>query len=379
VEGPVLLVLTYSSARKPRDLNPAPTIVGQRGVPGGRCRGPARRFAVVPGLNGAVIETPHTRAYRKGLLEAEGFSVARVSDFLDDEDTTVWVDLCGPTVDELHELADELGLHELAVEDALGRHQRPKLDHYASHLFMACHSVAIDRETAELTIVEIDMFLGPRWIITVRKDTGFDMRTVMDRCDRVADLADTGVAFVVYSLLDVIVDGYFDAVETFDEYYDDVSEEIFSESPLEPQQQKHWFQMRQALVKFHRLAFPLREAISSLMRREHDLVGSEIYPYYQDLYDHVLRITESTDSLRDLVSTIVETNLSLRDYRQNQVMKKVTSWAAIVAVPTLVTGFYGMNVKYPGITTVWGAWAATLLILVTSLTLYVTFKRKDWL
>ena len=339
----------------------------------------ARPFRAVHGLNGAVIETPHTRVYRKGLLEAEGFPVEQVSDYLEDDATTVWVDLCGPTVDELHELADELGLHELAVEDALGRHQRPKLDHYASHLFMACHAVSVDPESAELGIVEIDMFLGPRWIITVRKDAGFDMGQVMDRCDRVADLADTGVAFVVYALLDVIVDGYFEAVETFDEYYDEVSEEIFSEKPLEPQQQKHWFQMRRALVKFHRLAFPLREAISSLMRREHDLVDSTIYPYYQDLYDHVLRITESTDSLRDLVSTIVETNLSLRDYRQNQVMKKVTSWAAIIAVPTLVTGFYGMNVRFPGIATEWGAGLAAALIVVTSVSLYFTFKRNDWL
>ncbi len=326
-----------------------------------------------------MIETPHTRAYRKGLLEAEGFSVARVSDYLEQSDTIVWVDLCGPTVDELHDLADELGLHELAVEDALGRHQRPKLDHYASHLFLACHSVRVDPESAELEIVEIDMFIGDRWVITVRKDAGFDMSTVMDRCDRVIDLADTGVGFIVYALLDVIVDEYFDAVETFDEYYDDVSEEIFSEQPLEPQQQKHWFRMRQALVKFHRLAFPLREAISSLMRREQGLVNPEIYPYFQDLYDHVLRITESTDSLRDLVSTIVETNLSLRDYRQNQVMKKVTSWAAIIAVPTLVTGFYGMNVRFPGIATEWGAGLAAALIVVTSVSLYFTFKRRDWL
>ena len=102
------------------------------------------------------------------------------------------------------------------------------------------------------------------------------------------------------------------------------------------------------MVRFHRLVVPMREAVSSLMRREHAAVSEELYPYYQDVYDHILRVSESTDSLRDLVSTIVETNLSLRDYRQNQIVKKVSSWAAIIAVPALITGYYGMNVPYPG-------------------------------
>lgn len=326
-----------------------------------------------------VIDAPHTRVYRQGRLEAEGFPIAQVSDFLAEDGTMVWVDLCGPTVDELHTLAAELGLHELAVEDAFGPHQRPKLDHYATHLFLACHAVSVDEATAELQISEIDTFIGDRWVITVRKENGFDMQQVFDRCDRVSDLAHTGVAFVVYAMLDVLLDGYFDTVEAFDEYYDDISDSIFSERPLQPPQQKHWFQMRQALIRFHRIVFPLREAISSLIRREHDLVSVDIHPYYQDLYDHVLRITESTDSLRDLVSTIVETNLSLRDYRQNQVMKKVTSWAAIIAVPTLVTGFYGMNVRFPGIATQWGTGVAVVVMVVASTVLYLQFKARDWL
>ncbi len=115
------------------------------------------------------------------------------------------------------------------------------------------------------------------------------------------------------------------------------------------------------------------------MRREQGAVAEHLYPYFQDVYDHVLRVTESTDALRDLVSTIVETNLSLRDYRQNQVMKKVTSWAAIIAVPTLVTGYYGMNVPYPGFARHWGYVVSSLLIVVLSLVLYLQFRRRDWL
>jgi magnesium transporter len=137
--------------------------------------------------------------------------------------------------------------------------------------------------------------------------------------------------------------------------------------------------MRRALVKFHRLAVPLREAVSGLMRREHQAIDDTLDPYFQDVYDHVLRVTESTEALRDLVSTIVETNLSLRDYRQNQVMKKVTSWAAIIAVPTLITGYYGMNVPYPGFARDWGAWISAALIVVVSGALYALFRRREWL
>ena len=240
---------------------------------------------------------PQTRVYAKGVLQAEGFEVARVSDFLAESDTVVWVDLCGPSLEQLHELADELGLHELAVEDALGPHQRPKLDHYDTHLFFSCHAVSLDRDAGDLRTNEIDAFIGDRWLITVRKDEGFSMGAVLEHWDRSPTLAAFGVSFLLYGLLDVVIDGYFDTVSVFDEYYDDVAEGIFSDQPLPPDQQKHWFRMRQALIQFHRLALPLREAVSGLMRHDQMAISGEIYPYYQDVYDHILRVSDSTDAL----------------------------------------------------------------------------------
>lgn len=320
-----------------------------------------------------------TRVYRNGVLETEGFPVSEVSEFLRDHDAVVWVDLCGPSKAQIHELAIELGLHELAVEDALGEHQRPKLDRYESHLFLSTHAVRVDVESSALRTTEIDAFINAHWMITVRKDDGFSMVPVLQRWDRSTDLAKHGVGFLLYGLLDVIVDGYFDAVQAFDDYYDEVSEIIFAEHPLDPAQQQHWFKMRQALVRLHRLVVPMRETVSGLMRREQSAFAESLYPYYQDVYDHILRVTESTDALRDLVSTIVETNLSLRDYRQNQVMKKVTSWAAIIAVPTLVTGYYGMNVPYPGAGETSGVVVSTGLALGLSAGLFVLFRRRDWL
>jgi magnesium transporter len=291
----------------------------------------------------------------------------------------VWVDLCGPDRAQLVEKAGELGLHELAIEDALSAHQRPKVDHYESHLFLTAHAVTVDRTTASLVETEIDAFIHPRWLITVRKNEDFDVDAVVRRWDRSADLAGHGVSFLLYGLLDVVVDDYFDAIQVFDAYYDEVSEGLFSDRPLDPSEQRHWFQMRQALVRFHRYVVPLREAVSTLMRREHDLAAGGLYPYFQDVYDHILRVTESSDALRDLVATIVETNLSLRDYRQNLVMKRVTSWAAIIAVPTLITGYYGMNVPYPGALRTWGVVTSAVLMVVVSGGLYLQFRRKEWL
>jgi magnesium transporter len=330
-----------------------------------------------------TVEAPvgqvQTRMYRKGVVEDEGFPLADVSEHLEEREAVVWVDLCGPNPHELHELATELGLHELAVEDALGPHQRPKLDHYATHLFLSCHAVQLDRDSWELIDLEVDAFVGDRWLITVRDDDQFPMNTVVQRWDRSPELAVHGVSFLLYGLLDVVVDGYFDVVRAFDEYYDEISESIFDERPLDATKQRDWFHMRRALVKFNRLVAPTRETVSALLRREQTVVVEDLYPYYQDVYDHVLRVSEATDSLRELVATIVETNLSLRDYRQNQIVKKVSSWAAIIAVPAAITGYYGMNVPYPGSGDQWGFILSSVLLVVASFSLYLLFRWRNWL
>src|SRR5262249_14626561 len=156
---------------------------------------------------------------------------------------------------------------------------------------------------------EIDAFVSARWLVTVRENDDFDFDLVVRRWDRSPDLAKYGPSYLLYGLLDVVVDSYFDVVSAFDTYYDEVSEGIFSEQPLEPSKQRHWFEMRRSMVAFHRLAVPMREAISALMRREQTAVPDELYPYYQDVYDHMLRVSESSDALRDLVNAIVDTNL----------------------------------------------------------------------
>jgi magnesium transporter len=213
----------------------------------------------------------------------------------------------------------------------------------------------------------------------VRDSDQFTLDSVIARCDHLPDLAAHGPAYVLYALLDVIVDDYFDAIEVFDGYYDQVADRIFSEHPLEPAQQRGWFVVRQMMVRFHRLVGPMREAVSALMRREHGAIPDALYPYYQDVYDHILRVNESSDFLRDLIGGIVETNLSLRDYRQNLIVKRVSSWAAIISVGAVITGYYGMNVPYPGSGQISGVISSTAILVLAAVVLYLIFRRRDWL
>jgi magnesium transporter len=319
-----------------------------------------------------------TRVYRAGALDDEDFPLSDVARHLG-TDGLVWVDFVQPGAGELTELADELGLHELAIEDALAPHERSKIDRYPTHLFLTCHAVRFRPEDRHLETTEVDAFVGDRWVVTVRASDEYDIGPVLRRWDEAPDLVAIGPGALVYALLDDIVDRYFDALGRFDAYYDEVSDGVFSEHPLRVDQQREWFETRRALSKFHRLVLPLREALSGLVRRQHDIVAPVMQPYWQDLYDHVIVVSESTDSLRDLVSSLVDANLSLRDYRQNVVMKKVSSWAAIVAAPTLVTGFYGMNVPFPGSGETAGVVVSSLLVVGVSVALYVIFRRRDWL
>lgn len=327
----------------------------------------------------SVMAQTLTRVYRAGVLEAESFPVAEVSDYLDERDTVVWVDFSDPSAEELAELAEELGLHELAVEDVMGPEQRPKLDRYDTHLFLTAYHLSLDLDTPRLEGLEVYAFFNDRWLVTVRRGDGFPIREVMARCDRSPKLQVYGVGFLLYSLLDVIVDEYFSIVAAFDDYYDDVTDDLFAEQSVEPSRQRHWFEMRRETVRFHRVVVPMREAVSALMRHEREVVPEGLYPYFQDVYDHILRVTEASDGLRDLVTAIVETNFSLRDYRQNLIVKKVSGWAAIIAVPAMITGYFGMNVPFPGSGQVAGVIVSTLLIAGASLGLYFVFRRNDWL
>ncbi|MEU6148793.1 magnesium transporter CorA family protein [Actinosynnema sp. NPDC047251] len=320
-----------------------------------------------------------TRLYRHGVLEAEGLPVREVARHLHDEGVVLWIDLCGPSQDELAGLADELGLHALAVEDALHAHERPKLHQYDTHLFLSAYAVRLDESTGRLEHSELSAFVTRRALVTVRDDDRFDMDLVVARWDESPDLAASGVGYLAHGLLDCVVDSHFEAVQALDEHIEHLEDQVFAERPNDVDLQRRALALRKSLVTLRRVVLPMREVVNGLMRRDHDLVDSRLMPYFQDVYDHVLRASEWTESLREMVATIRETQLNIQGNRLNLIMKKVTGWAAIIAVPTAVTGFYGQNVPYPGFGEAWGFWVSTAAMLLMSGGLYVTFKRRDWL
>ncbi|HEX3785496.1 MAG TPA: magnesium transporter CorA family protein [Pseudonocardiaceae bacterium] len=320
-----------------------------------------------------------TRAYRAGNLVEENFPVAAVSDHLAEPDTTVWVDLCAPDTVDLKVVAEELGLHELAVEDAVEHRQRPKLDHYATHDFLSMYAVWLDKKTGELELSELAVFVTPRALVTVRKDDRFQVQRVIDRWDAAPELTEHKVGFLLHGLIDFVVDGHFDTVQELDEEIENLEDLLFDERSPGSDVQRRTFELRKSLVRLRKVVLPMRELVNTLMRRDVKAISPEMAPYFQDVYDHVLRATEWTESLRDLVTTILETNLTIQGNRLNIITKKVTSWAAIIAVPTAVTGFYGQNVPFPGFSAEHGFLTSCSLIIVLSVILYIVFRRKDWL
>ena len=320
-----------------------------------------------------------TRLYRSGVLEAENFPVQNISEHLTQPGVTVWLDMCAPDEQDLAAISEELDLHRLAVEDAVQEHQRPKLDRYDSHLFLTVYGVALDMTSGELETLEVAAFVTRKALVTVRKSERFNIDGVVARWDGSPDLAKFGVSFLLHGLLDFVVDGHFCTVQALDDEIEALEDLLFDDKRPALAVQRRSFELRKSLVRLRRVVLPMREVVNSLIRRDLHVVDEAMGPYYQDVYDHVLRATEWTESLRDLVTTILETNLTIQGNRLNVITKQVTSWAAIIAVPTAITGFYGQNVPYPGFQQESGFYTSTVMIVVFSVGLYVLFRRRGWI
>jgi magnesium transporter len=323
------------------------------------------------------MESVRTRSYRDGALAKEDFPLAEVSDHLEDPDSTVWVDLCAPVEADLQAVADELGLHELAVEDALNHDQRPKLDRYASHLFLTVYSAKLARD-GRLKVGELSVFVTDRAVVTVRRPDGFDLDELVRRWDS-ANLVQSGSGFLLHGILDLVADGHLEAARRLDEELDQLEGRLFDERPQPAVLHRKAAKLRRSLSQLRRIAMPMREIVSGFLRHDGHLVGEELRPYFHDVLDHAQHTLEWTDSLREMAATIRETQLNIQGNQLNLIMKKVTGWAAVIAVPTAISGFYGMNVPYPGFQQPWGFWTSSIAIAGLSVGLYAFFKRRDWL
>ncbi|MFM5951241.1 MAG: magnesium transporter CorA family protein, partial [Micrococcales bacterium] len=272
-----------------------------------------------------------SRHYVGGTLTDTDFELEFVSNFAKKRHA-VWFDLVDPTPADIEKLAEELDLHELAVEDSIKGRQRPKLDYYESHLYITLYQAKFDRDAGEVGLAEISIFVTKYAVVTVRRGSGFDMAAVEKRWDDSSELAVYGTAFLLWGILDVVIDGYFDIVQPLDEELEALEDIMFAPARTDTLIQRRSYQLRKALVQLRRVAVPIREVINPLLKHNGDILHNDMMPYYQDLYDHTMRVADWSESLRDLVTTLLETHLTIQGNRLNQIMKQVTSWAAIIAV-----------------------------------------------
>jgi magnesium transporter len=319
-----------------------------------------------------------TRVWRKEVLEKEDFPMSAVSDYLQENDTLVWADLCLPDQDDLNQLADELGLDPLAVEDALEHHERPKIDRYPSHLFVTTYGMSTNAEN-ELRLSRVSAFVLPRALVTVR-GPDFDIEPVVRAWDDNPDLLEFGPKALLYGLLDVVVDGHLSCLQEIDDRVEDAEDRLFDQQPRSGHDiQRQTYMLRRQMTGIRKVVLPMRDVADTLIRHADPAHPTELTERLRDLHDHVVRTNEWNDGLRDTVATMFDVGLSLANANLNQVVRKLSGWAAIIAVPTAVTGFYGQNVPYPGSGTMWGFLVSTVVTIALAIGVYAIFKRKGWL
>ena len=315
-----------------------------------------------------------TRGWRDGRPAPSNPDAHPETALLTTTDTVTWVDLLDPDEAELSAVAGRLGLDPLAVEDALSEHERPKALRYGDSLFVTAYTLTPDGATAR-----ISMFVLAGGILTVRLGDLFEIDEVAHNITENCGLLRFGCRALELMLLDAVVDGYTARVDRIDEQLD-VLEEMLFDAHRTRQVAIDTFTLHKDVGMLRRVVLPMRDVAGGVVRRTAaDATQRELLPFAEDVYDHVMRAADWTDGLRDAVESVRSTNLALVDNRLNEVMRKLTSWAAIIAVPTAVTGYFGQNVPYPGFGKEWGFWLSLLMMIAIAAGLWVAFRRKHWL
>ncbi|WP_298460807.1 magnesium transporter CorA family protein [uncultured Cellulomonas sp.] len=321
----------------------------------------------------------HNRMYRRGRVELEDVDADRVAGLLAQPDTVLWLHLDSPGDADLAALTRTLGISALAAEDLVRTGQRTKVTRHPGYLLMTVYLTRVDPVAAALTATELGVIASDRWLVTVRKSGDLDVAELRAGWDAGADLAVHGVAFLVHGLLERAVDSHFDAVQQLDDAVDALEAGLFADGSSDTTTHVHSYAIRKALVGLRRVVLPMREVLLAFTRRDVHAVDDAMVPYFADVYEQVLRVTEWTETLRDLVTTIGESTLQVQNNRINEVMRRLSAWAAIFAASTAITGFYGMNVLFPQVASAAGAITASALLVLSTLALIVFFRGRRWL
>ena len=300
-----------------------------------------------------------------------------ISDYVNRRECFVWVALSDPAPEELAEMQAEFGLHALAVEDAHHGHQRPKIEEYGDSLFCVLHSVQITGE--ELNVGEVAIFVGPNYVLSVRSRTEQGFAGVRARCEHEPHLLKHGSGFVLYALMDTIVDRYFPVVDALEDELERIEERIFEGSAPRGNIEALYTNKRKLTVLKHAVE-PLLEATGKLHGGRVPKVCADTQDYFRDVSDHLVRINQSIDALRDMVTTAISVNLSLITLHENETTKQLAAYAALLMVPTLIAGIYGMNFEYmPELKWTFGYPISLAAMAGIDLYLYFRFRKTGWL
>ena len=315
-------------------------------------------------------------AYQDGRKLAD-IDIDAISDYVSKPECFVWVALKDPTPEELEEMAKEFDLHPLAVEDARHGHQRPKIEEYGDSLFAVAHTIEL--RDHELVQGEVAIFVGPNYILTVRQHTEQGFASVRARTEREPDLLRHGSGFVFYALIDAIVDRYFPVVDALEVQLEKIEERIFTEASPRTSI-RELYTLKHKLMVMRHVVEPLIEVVQKLYGGRVPPVCIGVQDYFRDVNDHLLRVSQQLDGLRDMVITAMSVNLSMITMSTGEVTKRLAAYAALVAVPTLIAGIYGMNFdRMPELRWAFGYPFAVAAMVVIDVFLWRRFRKAGWL
>jgi magnesium transporter len=320
----------------------------------------------------------NSAAYSNGMRIGE-VPIDDASDVLRKRDHFVWIGLFEPSEELLQRVQKQFGLHDLAIEDAHSAHQRPKLERYEDSLFVVLRTAHLAGSPHRLEFGETHIFVGANYVVSVRHGSLRSHVGVRAKCEASPRLMAYGPGFVLYALMDFVVDQYFPIVEGLEEEFEDLEEKIFGEA-CSSKTTREIYHLRRDLISLKRAITPLIEVCNRVMKFDIELIPEEIRPYFRDVYDHVMRINEMIDSLRELLSTALESNLALISEQHTVQTKRLAAWAAIIAVPTMIAGIYGMNFRdMPELSWQFGYPVTVGVMLAICTLLWTAFRRSGWL
>jgi len=316
-------------------------------------------------------------AYAQGRRTAD-VELSRVHEALKEDNQFVWIGLHEPSEAVLKQAQLEFGLHDLAIEDAHMPHQRSKIELYGNTLFVVLRTAQINA-AHRIDFGETHFFVGDNFIVTVRHGSSVSYADVRTRCEKNPHLLSKGQGFALYALMDFIVDKYFPVTEELERKLDVLEDKIFKEKP-DRITTEQIYMLKREILEVKRAVSPLIDICNRLMRFELASISEEMKPYFRDIYDNVVRINEVVDNTRELLNAALEANFSMLSIAQNDVSRRFAGWAAIIAVPTLITGFYGMNFKHmPESEWQFGFYAVLGLTIGSCVMIYYFFKKSKWL